>query len=131
MEPAARFVANPYLRARADQGVFGMRVEKRDLLGDAARIGEIVVVLSCNITPSRQRDAAIERSSQTLVLLMIDAHPWIGDADQGTRAVPSVEPLLMAINSKSVNDWFRIVPSAWGRSDPPLLTDSTTLTVGA
>src|ERR1700733_2940655 len=37
----------------------------------------------------------------------------------------------MAISSKSEKDCFRIVSSARGKSDPPLRTESTTLTVGA
>src|SRR3569832_345680 len=36
----------------------------------------------------------------------------------------------MAINSKSVNVCFKIVSSARGRSEPPFLTDRTTLTAG-
>ena len=80
METTAWFVANPYLCPRTDQGVFGMRVEKRNLLRYPARIGEIVVVLPCDIMSSRQRDAAVERSRQTRVRLMIDANPRIGDA---------------------------------------------------
>ena len=116
MKAAARRIADPYLRARTDQGVVRVRVEERDLLGDTARIGKIIVVLPCDITPSRQRDAAVERRRKTRVCLMKDANPWDRRCCRGTRRFSSVEPLLIAINSKSVNDWFRIVSSACGRS---------------
>ncbi len=79
VKAAARRIAEPYLGARTDQGVVRVRVEKRDLLRDPARIGKIVMVLPGDIAPSRQRNAAVERSRETHIFLMIDPHPGIGD----------------------------------------------------
>src|SRR6218665_2573924 len=77
VKPAARLVANPYLRPSTDQCVVRMRIEECDLFGDARRIREIIVVLSGDVTPTRKRYAAIERCCEAGIRLMKDANARI------------------------------------------------------
>ena len=65
MKAPARPITDPYLRARADQRVFGIDVEEGYLLCDPARIGQVVMVLPCKIPPACQGNAAIKRRRQT------------------------------------------------------------------
>ena len=66
VKSAGRFVADPYLGTRADQAMFRVPLKEFDLLRDPARIGKIIMVLSRNITSSRERDTTVERRRKTL-----------------------------------------------------------------
>src|SRR5579883_1017765 len=79
VKAAARSVADPNLRSRTHKPVIAVGVQKFYLFGDAARIGEIIMILPRDITSARERNPTVERCRQPSVGLMKDAHPRIAD----------------------------------------------------
>jgi hypothetical protein len=112
-------ISNPNLGACPDQRTIRIGLQERNLFFQSRRVRPIIVILAADIPTTSQRDTAIERGRKPHVILVNDSTRG-SRRPSSTAAVPSVEPSLMAISSKSVNVCVKMVSTASGRSAAPL-----------
>src|SRR5687767_1609873 len=75
--PASAAVLSPDVGPGAHQTAASVRLEESHLSSEAVRIGDIVLVLPCDVAPCRQLNSPVQGRRQSAIALRNEPHPGV------------------------------------------------------